>query len=72
MGININTGKKVRVYINRYKLPIETPTIFGANTLIQLKDVDASDADNNETLVYDEDTGKYIVKTLPIINGGTF
>lgn len=42
------------------------------NFLNELKDVDASDPDNNETLVYDESTGKYVVKTLPIINGGTY
>lgn len=44
----------------------------GVNTLEELLDVDASDPDTNETLVYDEASGKYIVKTLPIINGGTF
>ena len=43
-----------------------------ASTLSGLKDVDASDPDNNETLVYDEATGKYVIKTLPIVNGGTF
>lgn len=42
------------------------------NELKKLKDVDASDADTNETLVYDESSGKYVVKELPIINGGTF
>ena len=42
------------------------------NLLANLQDVDASDPDNNETLVYDEATGKYVVKTLPIITGGTF
>lgn len=42
------------------------------DNLAELKDVDASDPDNNETLVYDEASGKYVVKTLPIITGGTF
>jgi hypothetical protein len=42
------------------------------NTLSKLQDIDASDADNNEVLVYDEASGKYVVKELPIINGGTF
>lgn len=44
----------------------------GVDQLTELKDVDASDADNNETLVYDEVSGKFVVKTLPIVNGGTF
>ena len=41
-------------------------------SLSALGDVDASDADNNETLVYDQTTGKYVVKTLPNVDGGTF
>lgn len=40
--------------------------------LVGLTDIDASDADNNETLVYDNVSGKFIVKEIPIINGGTF
>lgn len=44
----------------------------GITRLSQLKDVDSTDVGNNETLVYDEASGKYIVKELPIINGGTF
>lgn len=44
----------------------------GVDTVVDLKDVDASDVDNNETLVYDENTGKFVVKHIPIINGGTF
>lgn len=38
----------------------------------QLTDVDASDADNNETVVFDETTNKFVVKTLPKVQGGTF
>lgn len=37
-----------------------------------LSDVDASDPNQDETLVYDEASNKYIVKTLPNISGGTF
>ena len=42
------------------------------DTLRELKDVDASSIDNNETVVYDEVSGKFVIKELPIINGGTF
>lgn len=42
------------------------------NTLGGLLDVDASDPDNNETLVYDAAAGKYVIKELPVINGGNF
>lgn len=44
----------------------------GVNRLIELSDVDGNDADNNETLVYDENTNKFVVKVLPIIDGGTY
>lgn len=44
----------------------------GSTTFRGLSDVDATDADNNETVVYDETTGKFVVKELPVLNGGTF
>jgi hypothetical protein len=43
-----------------------------ANKLENLIDIDASDADNNETVVYDATSGKYVIKTLPVVDGGTF
>lgn len=42
------------------------------DTLAELRDVDASDPDTNETLVFDSTTKKYIVKTLPIVDGGSY
>lgn len=42
------------------------------NRFESLVDVDASDSDNNETVVYDATSGKYVVKTLPVVDGGTF
>lgn len=44
----------------------------GSMTLGQLLNVDATDADNGETLVYDETLNKYVIKVLPKIQGGTF
>lgn len=40
--------------------------------LRNLVDVDSSDLDNNEIVVYDEARDKFVVKELPIVNGGTF
>lgn len=40
--------------------------------LVDLVDVDASDSDNNETLVYDSATQKYVIKALPVIDGGSY
>jgi hypothetical protein len=42
------------------------------DTIVELRDVDASSLDNNETLVYDEASDKFVVKVLPVINGGNF
>lgn len=70
MGIRVIINKQNRSTIRSVGIaPKVTP---GIDQLTQLKDVDASDADNNETLVYDEVSGKYVVKELPIVNGGTF
>lgn len=44
----------------------------GVSRLQDLVDVNASDVDNGETVVYDEATGKFIVKDIDIIDGGTF
>jgi len=66
--ITVRTTPKNRVQINTRA----GGTTGGTDTIRELRDVDASDLDNNETLVYDEVSGKFIVKQLPIINGGTF
>lgn len=44
----------------------------GATKIADLTDVNDDDVDHNETLVWDEFQGKYVVKTLPEIDGGTF
>ena len=66
----INTNQRQQV--KSVNIVGATDTGTGINTLVELHDIDASDADNNEVLVYDEASGKYVVKELPIINGGTF
>lgn len=74
--VTVNSVPKNRVSINTRKQ--ETVRTVGITTpsadrfLSGLLDVDASDPDNNETLVYDAATGKYVVKELPVLNGGTF
>lgn len=74
--VTVNSVPKNRVSINTKKQ--ETVRSVGiaapeqTKLLANLQDVDASDPDNNETLVYDASTGKYVVKELPRLNGGTF
>lgn len=74
MSITIRTAPKNRISINsKQGADIQKIAIAkGVTSLSQLRDVDTTDADNNETLVYDELTGKYVTKTLPIVDGGNF
>jgi hypothetical protein len=41
-------------------------------SLGSLTNVDASGADDGETLVYEASSSTFVVKTLPNINGGAF
>jgi hypothetical protein len=69
------TSPQIRVSINNQQREIiRTVGIFPASTnrLAGLKDVDASDPDNNETLVYDSTSQKYVVKALPLVDGGSY
>jgi hypothetical protein len=73
--VTVNSVPKTRVSINnQQRETIRTVGILPSitNKLEDLLDVDASDADDNETLVYDATTGKYVVREIPIINGGDF
>jgi hypothetical protein len=73
--VTVVSPSKNRISINnQQRTQIRTVGIIpeNAGTLSSLSDVDASDPDNNETLVYDEVSGKYVIKILPNISGGTF
>jgi len=78
MGVKVlvNSQATTRVSINNQNREvIRTVGIAPSavtNQIAGLTDVDASDPDNNETLVYDATSGKYVVKELPVVNGGTF
>jgi len=67
--ITVTTTPKNRISINNRT---GGGGASGIDTLIELKDVDATSVDNNETLVYDGVSGKFVIKKLPIISGGTF
>lgn len=78
--ITVTTTPKNRISINTQQkgvVRVGSTGLTGAGSevirnLADLDDVNASDPDQNETLVYDAATGKYVVKELPIVNGGTF
>lgn len=77
--VTVNSIPKNRISINsQQKKTVRTvnvipPSIFEQNNELRtLTDVDATDLDNNEVLVYDEATDKFVIKELPVLNGGTF
>jgi len=59
---------------NQQRSTVRTVAIAASqiNKLADLQDVDVSDSDNNEVLVYDETLNKYVIKTIPAVDGGTF
>lgn len=65
--ITVRTTPKNRIMINN-----RTGGVGSVDTLVQLKDVDATHVTNNETVVYDEASGKFKIETLPIVDGGSF
>lgn len=71
----INSIAPNRVSINnQQRATIRTVAIAPAqiNRLSDFSDVDASNPNTNETLVYDETLNKYVVKILPAVDGGIF
>lgn len=78
MGVKVfvNSTNTSRVSINAQKRStirtVSLSSLSDNNRLARLEDVDASDPDNNETLVYNSITQKYEVKTLPIVDGGSY
>jgi hypothetical protein len=78
--ITITSTPKNRISINSQKQGIITVASHGLTgagssvirNLRQLDDVDATQLSNNEILVYDQVSDKFIVEELPIINGGNF
>lgn len=73
--VNVNQGTSVQVTNPKTivsVLPIQTTATSVQTSLDHLTDVDATSPDNNDTLVYDSIAGKYVIKIIPVIQGGTF
>ena len=75
--VTLVSDNKSRVSINspdrKYiKTVAIAPEGSNEKVLGDLDNVDATNPDNNEILVYDEASGKYIIKTLPVVDGGSF
>lgn len=43
-----------------------------SSKISQLSDVDVSTKANNDVLVYEENSGKFVSKILPVVDGGSF
>jgi hypothetical protein len=78
-SITINSSSSRRLTVTsqpKNRISINTGGGAGGpltiDTLVELKDVDATSLDNNETIVYDAVSGKFKVETLPIVDGGSF
>lgn len=76
--ITVTTTPKNRISINTQqkgivkKVSVGQGKSAGKNRLVELVDVDAAQLENNNTLVYDTSSEKFIVKELPIVDGGNF
>jgi hypothetical protein len=73
--VSITSSSPNRISINGQQRSV-VRTIAVASTQIKtlsdLEDVVAPDPNNNETLVYDGTLNKYVIKTLPVVDGGSF
>jgi hypothetical protein len=74
-------SSSLKVYIKPQKSVVSTISVGGRPrvTLGQILNVDATDPDNGETLVYDAVSNKYVVKEITVtsnniinVAGGTF
>lgn len=75
MKVSVTSSPGIRVAVNNQRGSVVRTIGVGGGQVVSLSgltDVDASDPDENETLVYDEVLGMFVVKTLPAVDGGAF
>jgi hypothetical protein len=65
--VSIITNPGNRISINNQLGIGDLPT-----RLAGLTDVDISARENNDVLVYDENSGKFVSKVIPVVDGGNF
>lgn len=73
----INTTGINRVSVNKTEQTIArtvtlNPQLSSSNFLRSLNDVNSTSLLDNDTIVYDATSDKFITKKLPLIDGGTF
>lgn len=77
MSIKVTTQPKNRISVtgvstNKISVGISTKDIPVFQFLRNLRDVNSQTLSDNATVVYESGSDKFVVKELPIINGGTF
>ena len=72
--VEINPGRPIDIAIKPQKTSVTSIEVARSVKfpLRELIDVDGTDPDNGEVLVFDSSTNLYVVKTIPIVDGGTF
>jgi hypothetical protein len=75
--VSINTSPGHRIGIKNMRVRAQVSSALGvggggATTLQQLTDVDLTGKANNDVLVYDENTNKFISTIIPLVDGGEF
>lgn len=74
----ISSVTKNRISINKQERDVVRTVALGggggggSSTLEGLSDVISTNKSNNYTLVYDAVSEKYVVKELPVLDGGTY
>jgi hypothetical protein len=72
----ISSVTKNRISINKQERDVVRTVALGggggSSTLEGLSDVISTNKANNHTLVYDAVSEKYVVKELPVLDGGTY
>lgn len=73
--MTVYTSPQIRVSINNQNRSTIRTVGVAAKTrfkMDEIEDVVAATPESNETLVYDATIQKYVVKALPVIDGGSY
>lgn len=72
--VELNQGQPIEVKIRPNKTAVTSVEISKTAkfALQELTNVDGTDPDDGEVLVYESSSNLYVVKALPFVRGGTF
>ena len=72
--VELNPGQPIEVKIKPNKTAVTSVEISRSTKfpLQELTNVDGTDPDDGEVVVYESSSNLYVVKALPFVRGGTF